>query len=92
VVATQNEEVLGVLDLVGEEQADSLEGLFATVDIVAQEQVVGLGGEATILEQTQKIVVLAVDIAANLPKTNLASCLTQKGKKGKKGKKGGKNL
>jgi hypothetical protein len=78
VVATQNEEVLGVLDLVGEEQADGLEGLLATVDVVAQEQVVGLGGEATILEQTQKIVVLAVDIAANLSRANLASCSIRK--------------
>jgi hypothetical protein len=80
VVATQNEEVLGVLDLVGEEQADGLEGLLATVDVVAQEQVVGLGGEATILEQSQKIVVLAVDIAANLSKTNSVSCFTQREK------------
>lgn len=79
-VATQNEEVLGVLDLVGEEQADGLEGLLATVDVVAQEQVVGLGGEATILKQTQKIVVLAVNIAADLSKTNLASCFAQRGK------------
>lgn len=75
-IATQNEEVLGILDLVGEEQADGLEGLLATVDVVAQEQVVGLGGEATILKQTQKIVVLAVDIAANLSRTNSAPCLT----------------
>lgn len=34
-VATENEEVLGILDLVGEEQADGLEGLLASVDVVA---------------------------------------------------------
>jgi hypothetical protein len=66
VVATQNEEVLRVLDLVGKEQADGLERLLATVDVVAQEKVVGLGGKAAILEQAQEIIVLAVNIAANL--------------------------
>lgn len=33
-VATENEEVLGILDLVGEEEADGLERLLATVDVV----------------------------------------------------------
>ena len=66
VVATENEEVLGVLDLVCEEQADGLKGLLATVDVVAKEEVVGLGGETTVLEQTEQIVVLAVNISANL--------------------------
>ena len=35
VVAAQNEEVLGVLDLVGEQQADGLERLLSSVDVVA---------------------------------------------------------
>jgi len=65
-VATEDEEVLGVLDLVGQQEADGLEGLFATVDVVAEEEVVGLGREAAVLEQAQQIVVLAVDISANL--------------------------
>lgn len=33
-VTSQDEEVLGVLDLVGKEQADGFEGLFASVDVV----------------------------------------------------------
>jgi hypothetical protein len=66
VVTAENEEVLGVLDLVCEEQADGLEGLLATVDVVAKEEVVGLGGETAVLEQTEQIVVLAVDISADL--------------------------
>lgn len=65
-VATQNEEVLRVLDLVGKEQADGFERLLATVDVVAQEEIVGLGGKAAIFEQAQEIIVLAVNIAANL--------------------------
>ena len=35
VVAAKHEEVLGVLDLVREEQADGLKRLFAAVDVIA---------------------------------------------------------
>jgi hypothetical protein len=59
-VATKDEEVLGVLDLVGEEQTDSLERLLSTIDIVAKEQVVCLWWEASIFEQSEQVVVLAV--------------------------------
>ena len=66
VVAAQDEEVLGVLDLVGQEKADGLEGLLATVDIVTEEEVVGLRWEATVLEETEEVVVLAVNVTADL--------------------------
>jgi hypothetical protein len=42
VVATQQEKVLGVLDFVGKEETDHLERLLSAIDIVTQEQVVGL--------------------------------------------------
>jgi len=42
VVAPEDEEVLGVLNLVGEEEADHLEGLLAAVDVIPQEEVVRL--------------------------------------------------
>jgi len=35
VVSSQNEEVFGVFDLVGKEEADRLKRLLATVDVVA---------------------------------------------------------
>lgn len=66
VIAAQDEEVLGVLDLVGEEQADSLERLLASIDIIAKEEVVRLRWEATVLEQTQQVIVLAVDVTTDL--------------------------
>jgi hypothetical protein len=50
VVATQNEEVLGVLDLVCEEQADGLERLLTTVDVVTEEKVIGLWGETAVFK------------------------------------------
>lgn len=40
VVATKNEEVLRVLDLERQEQADRFQTLFATIHVVAKEQVV----------------------------------------------------
>ena len=51
VVATQNEKVLRVLDLVREEEAYRLERLLATVDVVTEEEVVCLWGETAILKQ-----------------------------------------
>lgn len=66
VVATENEEVLWVLDLVGEEEADGLKRLLSAVDIVAKEEVVGFWWESSVLEESEEIVVLSVDITANL--------------------------
>ena len=62
-VAAQQEEVLGVLDLVGQQQADGLQGLLPPVHIVPQEQVVSLGREAPVLKQPQQVCVLAMDVA-----------------------------
>jgi hypothetical protein len=66
VVSTQNEEIFGVLDLVCEQQTDRLETLFAAVHVIAQKDVIGLGREATVFEQTQQVVVLAVHVSADL--------------------------
>lgn len=66
VVATQNEEVFGVLDLVGKQKADSLERLLASVNVITQEEVVGFGREATVFKEPQQIIILAVNVAANL--------------------------
>jgi hypothetical protein len=75
VVTAENEEVLRVLDLVCEEQADCLQRLLATIDVVTEEEVVGLWGEAAIFEEPQQVVVLAVDISADLKGSSLARCL-----------------
>lgn len=40
VISSQDEEVLGVLDLVSKQEADRLERLLAAVDVVAEEEVV----------------------------------------------------
>ena len=53
VVPAQDEKVLGVLDLVREQQAYRLQTLLAAVDIISEEQVVGFWREAAVFEQTQ---------------------------------------
>jgi hypothetical protein len=75
VVTAQDEKVLWVLDLVSEQQADRLQRLLATVHIVSQEQVVGLWWESSILEQTEQIVVLTVDITYREKPTAIPSKL-----------------
>lgn len=66
VVSTQDEEVFGVFDLVCQQKADGLEGLLATVHVVTKEQVVCFRGEATVFEETQEVVVLSVNVTADL--------------------------
>jgi hypothetical protein len=66
VVTSEDEEVFGVLDLVGEEQADGLKRLLTSVDVITEEEVIGLRREATILEESEKIVVLSVNITTDL--------------------------
>lgn len=63
VVASEDEEVLRVLNLVRQEQADGFQALLATIDVIAEEQIVGGGREATVLEEAEKVVVLTMDIA-----------------------------
>ena len=66
VVATENEEVLWVLDFVGKEKADGLKRLLSAVDVVTKEEVIGFWWESSVLEESEEIVVLSVDITANL--------------------------
>lgn len=62
VVPPQKEEVLRVFELVAKEEEDSLEGLLAAIDIVAEEEIVGVGRETAHLEHADQVGVLAVDI------------------------------
>ena len=62
-VSAEEEEILGVLDLVGQEKADGLQGLLASVHVVTQEEVVCLWREQSVLEQPEEVCILAVDVA-----------------------------
>jgi len=61
-VAPEQEKVLWVFDLVGQQKADGFQGLLPSIHVVAQEKVVCLWREATILEQPQQVCVLPMDI------------------------------
>jgi len=65
-ISPEEEEVLRILDLVGQEKADSLQALLASVHIVSEEEVICLGRKPSILEQSEKVCVLSVDVAADL--------------------------
>ena len=64
VVSSENEEVLGIFDLVRQQQADCLERLLPSIHVITKEEVVRLGREAAVFEQSEEIVVLARNSAA----------------------------
>ena len=61
-VSAQKEEVLWIFDFVGQQEANGLQTLFSSVNVVAEEQVVRLGRETTIFKEAQQIKVLAMNI------------------------------
>lgn len=74
VVPPQQEEVFWVLYLVRQQQTDRLQALLASVDVVPQEQVVGLRGEAPVLEQPQQVRVLPMDVPCTPSHDNASLC------------------
>ena len=72
VVSAQDEEVLGILDLVCEEKADCFERLLSAINVVAEEEVICFGWEASIFEEAEEIVVLSVNVSAYLDSRSIA--------------------
>lgn len=62
-ITSQDEEVLGILDFVRQQQTDRFQALLSSIYIIAQKQIVRLRRELSILEQTQQIIVLAMNIS-----------------------------
>mmetsp|Transcript_11461 Transcript_11461/g.20687 ORF Transcript_11461/g.20687 Transcript_11461/m.20687 type:complete len:342 (+) Transcript_11461:1304-2329(+) len=65
VIPTKDEEVLRILDFEGQYKADGFQRLFATVNVVTQEQIVGLWRETAILKQPEEIIVLTMNITTD---------------------------
>ena len=61
-IATEDEKVFWVFDLVGQEQANRFQTLLASIDVVPQEQVIGVGRKPAILKQPQQVKVLSMDV------------------------------
>mmetsp|Transcript_5816 Transcript_5816/g.12256 ORF Transcript_5816/g.12256 Transcript_5816/m.12256 type:complete len:204 (+) Transcript_5816:632-1243(+) len=66
VVSTEDKEILGVLDFVSQQETNGFETLFSTVHVISQENVIGFRRKSSVFKQTKQIVVLSVDIPANL--------------------------
>ena len=66
VVSTQDEEILWILNLVREKQANGFKRLFASVDVVPEEEVIRFGWESSVLKEAQKVVILAMNITTYL--------------------------
>jgi len=64
-IASEHEEVLGIFDFVGKKEADGFQAIWATINVVAQEEVVGLWGEASVFKEAQEVVVLPMNVADN---------------------------
>ena len=65
-VAAQDVHLAWVLDLQCEQQADRLDALSSPVYVVPQEQVARLRRQPSVFEQSQHVVVLPVDVTADL--------------------------
>lgn len=66
VISAQDEEILWILDLVREEQANGLKRLFASVDVVPKEEVIRFGWESSVFKEAEKVVILAMNITTDL--------------------------
>ena len=73
VVSAQHEKVFRILDLVGEEKANCLERLFATVDVIPEKEIVCFGRESAVFKQAKEIVILTVNIPAYLSHISISS-------------------
>lgn len=65
VISSEKEEVFWVSNLVSEKKANRFDALAATVNVISEEEVVGLRRVLILIEDAQKIVVLTVDITNN---------------------------
>lgn len=66
VISSEQKEIFRVLDFVSQQQADGFQRLLSSVNVVAEEKVIRLGGKASVLEEPQQIGVLAVYVSTNL--------------------------
>ena len=65
-IASEQEEVLWVFDLVAHEEENRLKRVFASINIVAKEEEVRRWGEAAHFEHSNEIRVLAMNVANDL--------------------------
>lgn len=64
-VSSEKKEVLWIFDFVGKQQADGLQWLLASVNIVSQKKVVTLWWISSILEKPEQVIVLTMNITCS---------------------------
>ena len=64
-ITTQQEEVVGELDFVAHQQAHRFQILPPTINVIAQEHVVGVWWKAASVQNAQQISVLAMRVTTN---------------------------
>ena len=62
VVSSEEEEVFWVLDLVSKEEADGLQALFSSVNIISKEEIIWLRWETSVFKNSEQIIILPMDI------------------------------
>lgn len=65
-IATEDKEIFGVFDLVREQEANGFQGLLSPINVIAEKQIVGFWRKPSVFEESEEIVILAMDISANL--------------------------
>jgi len=66
VVASEEKEVLRVFNFVSQQETDGLQTLLSSIYIVSQKEIVCLRGKSSVLEQAEEIIILSVDVPADL--------------------------
>ena len=65
VVSSQQEEILWVLDFVGEQQTYHFYLLSASVDVVSEKEVIGFRRKASVVEESEQVLELTVDVSTD---------------------------
>jgi hypothetical protein len=62
-ISSEKKEVLRMLNLVTEEEEDGFQTLFPSIDIIPEEEIVGIWWETTHFEESNQVRVLPVDVS-----------------------------
>ena len=65
-VSSEDIDLFRVFDFKGKEETDGLYSLSSAIDIVSEEEIVGLWWEPSVFEQSEHVVVLSMDVSADL--------------------------
>ena len=65
-ISPEDGDFVWIFDLEGEQQTDSLDTLSSSINVIAHEEIGGIRREASVFEEPEHVVVLSVNISADL--------------------------